>query len=345
MNSPERLPPVEPELADDVPDEPGTPASGSELPVDHEDDPSTAEEKALARAQGWRPESEWDGAPANRRPKQFLTARVYLERTGENMPMMRERLRQAGTQIVEMNGKIEDQSKKLDASGRLIRDMHENMKFVRERAYSDARVDIEREMDAAFDAGDRDRFRDSRTRLRNLDEQHETDIKTLNGGDDAATAAAPPVISPPAIAPPPEVDAWVARHPWFARNATLRTAAMEREVELKRQEENGQRLSSTLGDRLDDVADWIEDKFAEIFPQSFPEREGELEPPPPPAPRGSNPRRRTPSTVRQPGGGESVRSDALRWEDLSDDEKAAADMCVESVPGYTRADYLKDYKR
>ena len=36
--------------------------------------------EAFARRLGWRPEAEWANAPANRRPKIFLTPSQYIDK-------------------------------------------------------------------------------------------------------------------------------------------------------------------------------------------------------------------------------------------------------------------------
>ena len=109
--------------------------------------------EAFARRLGWRPEAEWANAPANRRPKSFITPSQYIEKLNAEVPILRDRLRQQDSQIVNLSTTVQENTRKLDETATVIRQMHESQKTQRERAYKAARADLEREMDAAARIG------------------------------------------------------------------------------------------------------------------------------------------------------------------------------------------------
>lgn len=321
------------------------PAPASPTDIDKLD---AAQLEAFARRLGWRSPEEWARAPAHRRPPEMLTAKAFVVKTMTEAPLLRNRLRGQDDEIVELKGKVDEFGRKIDAQGNLIKQLHESHKTVRERSYKQARDDLEREMDAAANTGDPETYRDRKGRIAKLDQDHASE-----GAPAATNGHAAPVAHVPQPQPDPQVaavvDPWAIRHPWFKQVPALNDEALRYEAGLDQ--------SIPLAERLELTSDWIEETFGQVphYQRFFPHlRRADAAPPAPqqqapsaPAAPPRNPRRTGAPAVAAPSGaGAGGRAPAgLTYESLTPEEKAACDELCTTVKGFTREDYLKEYKR
>ncbi|MDO8534873.1 MAG: hypothetical protein Q7S17_09060 [Xanthobacteraceae bacterium] len=292
----------------------------------------------FARRLGWRPEAEFSGAPASRRPKSFLSAADYIAKVEQEVPILRDRLRQQDSTIVKLESTVTDTARKVDEAAAVIRQMHESNKSANERAYKRARADLEREMDAAARTGDPAAYDDTKAKIARLDSEQAEQVPPpakVNG-------VAPAAEAPPVMQTIPEVEVWKARpeNKWFGADIVLNQAAIAYESTIDR--------NIPLADRLEKMGQWVEKKFGADYPHYFPGHEAEIEepvsPPVPPGPP-TNLRRRAPPRVASPGGGNEQPHDGLTYETMTAEEKQHCDYLVKTIKGMTREDYLRDYKR
>lgn len=293
--------------------------------------------EAFARRLGWRPEAEFAGAPASRRPKEYLSPEQYIAKVETEVPIMRDRLRRQDSTIVGLTTKVDETARRVNEAATVITQMHESQKTIREREYKRARADLERDMDDAARSGDPATYDQAKNKIQVLDNDHQGEVATPGQKVNGTAVDAPP--APQKI---PEIEVWADDNPWFRTSVVLNQAAIEYEATLPR--------TIPLAERLEQTSEWVRGKFATVYPQYFPDvRIPAVETPappltPPPVPR--NPRRTAAPVVGQPaGGGGPADTGALTYDKLTADEKTHCDYLVRTIKGMTVKDYLDEYKR
>ncbi len=168
---------------------------------------------ARARALGWRPESEWDHARAEREgrraPKKFMTAREYIAQTEDSMPMMRAQLRK-------LTDMVEQQQRKNDDMHQILVEQKRLSKEGVVRAYERGKYDAEAAMRKAVEDGDVDAFDRARERRDAIDRQQRDEYQAearRNQEPEQRQQEAPPVH--------PDTEQWLAQNSWFFTNPVL----------------------------------------------------------------------------------------------------------------------------
>lgn len=175
------LPPVEPEIGDDD-------AADADAPITEE------EIEEQARAQGWRPESEWDERRAERegrrKPAQFLTAKEFLAKEEERAPVRNARMKK-------VERELDDVKRKYKEAMDLVGEQQREHAAAAIRIRADERAKVEAEMRTAVAEGDLEAHDKAMSKLKDMDKQ------------DREQAA------PPRQDRDAEVDDWVANNKWF----------------------------------------------------------------------------------------------------------------------------------
>lgn len=165
-----------------------------------------------ARAQGWRPEEEWDEERAKRegrkKPTKFYTAKEFLDRVAGNIPMLNERLRRLEAE----NRKLETNQKEFSS---LIEDQRKAHREALERVRANTRKEVEEELQKAAVEGDMDAHKAAVAKMKTLEEEDR------KAAVEAAKAEAKPAAEDPAASvhdgPHPDMVAWVDRNKaWFS---------------------------------------------------------------------------------------------------------------------------------
>ena len=201
--------------------EPGAGDGGGEDDLPVNTDPSTPEEQAYARRLGWVPETEWDDTRAEkegrRKPAQFVSARDYIGRTQDNLPLMRERLQKQDRQIQDLNGKIAEVHEVVIGQRNMT---IEAVKRARLQGIAEAEARM-RDAVESGEVGDFDKAKEDRDAL----------LKT------PAPAAKPQQRQEQEREPPPknpEAERWVSANAWINENDTLYRAMVDEEMIVKR---------------------------------------------------------------------------------------------------------------
>ena len=159
--------------------------------VDDLDLDDEAEIEARARAQGWKPKSEYRGDAAHWKP-----AAEYLQYGEERLPVLRERQRVLEDRLAEARRRDEAQLQ-------MMADLSERVRTSEERGYRRAQQELQEKKRAAIEMGDTSAVAAVEAEMAEL-----------------ATTAPKPVpkvdIPQETPTPPPEVAHWMARNPWFS---------------------------------------------------------------------------------------------------------------------------------
>jgi hypothetical protein len=177
--------------------------------IDQQDDSAADDIEQRARAQGWRPEEEWDEERAERegrkKPAKFFTAKEFLERTANNLPMLNERIR-----------RLEQENLKLTSSQRefssLIDDQRKQHREALERVRENTRKEVEEKLERAAALGDMDAHKSALKEMKDVEAAErqalldEAKAKPVEADGDGNAHAKQN----------PETNAWVERNvSWF----------------------------------------------------------------------------------------------------------------------------------
>lgn len=215
-----------------------------------------AEEAAIraeAKALGYVSEDEWDDERAEkegrRKPSHFITAREFIERTKNSLPILRERLQHMEIINTEMAGKLNDMHT-------VVMEQRNMTKAAVARSYEAGKLAAEAEMREAVVEGDMEKYDNAKARVEQIEEA---------GAAVAAEQAKP---ADPRSKISPITRSWVDQNEWFSKDVTL-NAAMIREHTMVKQ-------------KHPDLAEWAslelaKTKLMKRFPEEFninPNREG-----------------------------------------------------------------------
>lgn len=263
-------------------------------PPDGQTSDQASDAEARARRLGWVGQDEFRGDPSRWRP-----ADEFLRRGEELLPVALENNRKLQDQLERMSTKMADIEK-------VSSEFRDFASKAEERAYKQARADIEREMRTAVSYADPAAFDNARAKLDELDRERPT----------------PPQAKPAAAGGPtlaPEVEGWIRENPWFNTDQELNDMATVIHGRILR-ERPGMSLSANLAEVKAEVMRRFPDKFG-------------------------NARRSAPATVSTPSGGPVVRPNSKRsYDALPADAKAQCDKFVRTIPGYTKEQYCKVYQ-
>ena len=229
---------IEPEAGDE---------SGEGDPPDDNADPSTPEEQAYARRLGWIPEAEWDDTRAEkegrRRPAQFVSARDFIGRTQDNLPLMRERLQKQDRQIQELTGKI------AEVHGVVIGQRDMTREAVK-RARLQAIAETEQRMRDAVESGELPAFDKAKEER---DKLVATPVPAEPKPKQQEQEREPPPKNP-------EAERWLEANSWFNEDFALQGAMVAEEIEFKRK---------NPGMPLTEILNKAKAKVIERYPEKF----------------------------------------------------------------------------
>lgn len=179
----------------------------------------TQEDIDAARRQGWRPESEWDEERAEkegrRKPKEFISAREYLERGEKRIPILNDQLHRVQAELDEVKKDRLEGTKRLDEMHQILTDQQRMTKEAVKRARENGRKEAEEAIDKAVVDGDTKAAQDARAKLTEIHNQELEDAKatTAPKTKETETATATGVKVDPT--PPAVINAWMRANPWF----------------------------------------------------------------------------------------------------------------------------------
>lgn len=269
----------------------------------------TADE-ARARRMGWRPETEYRG-PSNA----WLPADAFLEKVQNEVPVLRERNRYLDDRVQSQDRRQAEMQATINEQGEALREMLARTRNADQRTFEDKRNDIKRRMREATANADMAAFSAAETDLDTLDRQRQPAAQP-------ATQERPKPVVQEQPAPQLQVSSsikqWVGDNPWFNDPNLGHLNALA--VTL-----HGQNLQNRMSeaDSLDAVRSEIERRFPEHFEN---------------ARRSAAPSVRTPAPAN---GGKKPTGKTVN--DLPSEAKDALARFKRLIPGYTDAEYLKEY--
>lgn len=271
-----------------------------------------ADEKA--RALGWVPEAEWDNERAERegrrKPATFVTARQFIAKAEDSLPILRDQLRRTLTELTEVKKQnteiygVLSEQRKLSAAAI-------------ERAKVEERQKIEREREQAVAEGDVAAFKAADAKLADMDKDPEPE---------PAPGAAAPAGAQSARAEDPEITAFkTANADWFTKDPRLTNNMIDEFGEIQRYHPN-----LSMREQLAKAKEKIVDRFPEKF--------------------GINKRREGARPgVTPPTGSRDAGSVERRFAGLTNEERAAWDRVSKLVLSrggtITKAEYLNEIGR
>jgi hypothetical protein len=267
---------------------------------------------AQARAQGWRPESEWDDRRAEkegrRKPSEFVSAAEFLRRNENSLPIMRDQLRRMTEKLVQTETKITEMHSIFSEQRKM------NVEAQR-RAYERGKQEAKEEMRRAAEEGDVAAFDKAQEKLNILTEQGEPAPR-----EEPAPARREP--EPPAVHP--DTAEWVQKNPWFSSNARLNRAMIDEHNDILRANPE-----MNQWDSLEQAAAMVKRRYPELF-------------------RSGQPPRRGSGSVTAPSGERSrPRGNGKSMSDLSESERASFRRQQKQLKNqgieFTEQEFLAEY--
>lgn len=287
-------------------------------------DTGAAEVQARARTQGWRPQEEFKGDPND-----WVDADTYLSRIDENAPVMRERMKTLERQNRTLTRELAAQRKETAEMREIMEEVRVWSSKSAENAYNDARERVQREMEEAFEAGDKERHAKALKRAIKLDEERDTKSDAVD--DDKGRKPAP---KKPAAAPQvdPDIEDWVSapEQAWFRSSQEMGQWA---QAQYSIQQRKLGAEATTV-----EILDAVRKRATQVYPEMF---ENER-------PRGGKQQVLDPSE-RNGGGGGGKKKTPTKIDDLPSEDRAEArkvfDRFKRGMPEYKEEDYVAEYMR
>lgn len=281
---------------------------------DERQDETSPEIEAVARRLGWRPEDQFKGKG------QWLPPGPYVEKVNTEIPVMRERLRYQDDQIAKRDREITNLTTtftaRFDEQSKVLGEVKTFYQSQAQQAYDRAARDIEAKKKAAVASADTAAYDDAEAERAALDRTKPVPV--------AAPVAAEADKPKPVEQPPPKVDpaaeSWIKDNvSWYKPDLSDAVSgyAYARHAELLR-EKPELSLAANLAMVTEDVR--------ATFPHKF-----------------ENPKRTAAAAVAVPNGGGRPGKRGRTANDLPAEEKAMMDSFIKLIPGYTEAEFLKDY--
>lgn len=292
-----------------------------------------AEIEARARAQGWVPEDEWDADRAERegrrRPKQFVTAREYLNRADSSMPLLRDQVRKLTDQVVEQKQLLTNMTDFISQQ-RAANEKAVAAAF--ERGIATARE----EQRKAVEEGDLEAFDKAQKKIDTLEQQREQRRREVEQAQQQEQPQQQDTQQRPQTQPQPNpaIKAWIAQNPWFETDVVLHRAARDEDDILLAEQPD-----LPIADRLDEVKARVQRRYPERFPgarQPKPGQQRRIGPASVATPSGARPGVRS-------GGSVETQFAALPAEAKASYERYRQQFKAASGVDYTKEEYLKDY--
>lgn len=283
-----------------------------------------AQVEAEARRQGWRPQAEFRGNPAD-----WVDAETFVQRGRDYLPFVRKELEKANTRNQALEHQLSTVKTQLEEQAEVLNEVRQMARTANEAAYQRAINDMKRAQRQAAAEGDMNRFDE-------LQEQ-------IDEAAGARTAAPkPPPDPPPAPNPrpepqisiPPEVQAFVDDNPWMMKDRVLYQAMQAEHVAI---------LESAPGLSLTENLERAKEAVMARFPQKFGQKPPEPNNPPPRRP--ARPQRSTVIPPTPPGGRDSssLRIDSIQDPVERDQVRKAFEKFSRQMPDYTEEEHMKLY--
>lgn len=281
----------------------------TETPVP--DQPQTPDTEARARAQGWRPKTEYRGPP-----ERWVDAENFLNASEEFMGVARERNRALESKLSKAHDEITSLNGKVDNLTQVLTDFREFASYGEKRAYDKAIRELTERRNVAVQHADVDAFKAVDAEIAELNKSIQPVAEERKAKVEVPKAQ---VETPTAVVPPPDplLLAWIDENPWFNSDGVLNSLARALDTDMERQ-----RPGLARRDRWNAVKAEVQRRFPEKF---------------------ENPLRENPSSVSAPSGRPAPKAAKHSYENLSPEAKKACDKFVKSIPGYTREEYVKAY--
>lgn len=288
----------------------------------------SAEEKdieARARAMGWFPEEEWDEERAKRtgrkKPARFLSPADYIERTNDNLPILRETTRRLSEEIAGVREENKEAKTKLDDIGKLVKSLYQQNKVIGQREYERGKAEAEKIRKQAIADGDVDAVDRADETLRSLEQiKPEAEAEPARVEPRQEERRQPEErTEPDRTKLKPAVRAWVEANPWFEKDPVLNVFVIE---------EHGKLIKDNPGVDEAELLDDAKKAAVDRFPEKF----------------NINPRRGAPGSVARPGPGGERRNGKKTFRELDpttrDDYRRQAEYMKEHGITWTEQEFM-----
>lgn len=304
---------------------------------DNQDDAAI---EARARAMGWRPENEWDEERAQRegrtKPRRFLTAADYIERTEGSLPILRKTLRTQSDEITKLRGDTSEANRKLDDLGKLLTNLHRTNQAIGKREYERGMADAKAARKAAIETGDEAAVDQADAAMRQLEDmkpeepEREEETPRRNGAPAPKNGQQGD----------PVIQSWIGENSWFNTDNVTSAFMLEAYEAVKKQ-----RPSADVRAQLDEAKARVQKRFPERFGLV---EEEELEPEPELDPDRGNANRRAPAAVNSSTRSASRRGNGHTFADVPKSDQAEFRRHQEYMKAkgieYTEAEFLAGYQ-
>lgn len=229
-----------------APDNAGTTIPGEGAPAPQPQVGGHDDVETRARAMGWRPKEEFNGPAEN-----WRDAEEFVKRGEEEMPVLRERLRDSTRKVAEMEERL--RRVEADSTDKLAR-VERMSVLALQRQRDSIAASYEAAMREAAGSADVQRYdqlqRDQQQALEGINRQISDAVQPRqNGGLQPLPAPVKQV-----------VDSWVQENPWFERDPMLRSVAETYNHDLMRQYPG-----MDAAENLKRVKHFVQQKFPEKF--------------------------------------------------------------------------------
>lgn len=278
-------------------------AEAGEAEEGHFEDDSSEEDVAKAKSMGWKPPSEWKGAP----PKNgFQKARDYVERGESVLPIVRAEKAKLEVELAKTRKELADF--KVD-QGKIYERLTKMSAKALERQREQLESKYEAAIEAAAEVGDKAEVKRLRAEEKKAVKEFDEAVEEKPELDDDKKSGKASGNTPDENA---VIEAWTKENEWFADDEDMRVIAINYHGKLKREQPD-----LSLEDNLAKVRNYVAKKFPGEFKKDEPEEDED-----------DTPKRRG-SPVESGGtrmpGGATQRS---AWSRLPDEARKQADKFI-----------------
>lgn len=274
-----------------------------------------------ARRMGWTDQDEFRG-----HPDRWVDASTYVERTNEHLPILKGTLTTMEKKMVEQERLIKDQSRRLEEMQADVKEFVGYTRLAEERAYQKALTALKAEQRTAVEEQDLSKFDQISADIDEHIKGYAVVSKTTTTDSSSPGGEKVGAKAEDGWAKPGVFEAWTDENKWYKEKPKMATYAYQLDRWL-----NDNRPGLSQKERLEEITKMVKEEFPEYW---------------------SNTRRNIGPTVEGSGDVSVNRAGGKKsYADLPAEAKAACDKFAGkdgtgktgSIPGYTRADYCKDY--
>jgi hypothetical protein len=295
----------------------------------------TGDVETRAKRMGWVPLDDFRGDP-----DRHLSPEEYIRRAEEQLPIAKGTLRQMEKKMAAQEALLREQSERMKHMQSSFEKFVTFSKASEERAYNKALEELKTKQLEAVESGDVDAFKEV---SKELDEHIKTRGEAVGEAVGKERGDQAGGYKPPEWAEPGSFEAWLSENSWFNENPRMANFAHSMDALLHRT-----KPKLRQSERLAEITKLVREEFPGYFGSGSEAGDGGVE---------REKRRGSPVEGSGTGGYSSgaARSGSQKGRSYYDLPPEARRMCDEwtgndgkgktgTLPGFTREDYLKNYK-